>query len=359
MSHQKNHTTRDNKLNRKEILDLLSLQDEKEIDALSRKAFEVKREFTGNKVYLRGLLEVSNICRKNCYYCGIRKGNKKVHRYLVKREEVLDAARFAHDHGFGSLVFQSGERTDKKFIDYIDGLLREIHKITNNSLGITLSLGEQKKETYKRWKDSGAHRYLLRIETSNEELYYKLHPEDETHAFRNRIKALEDLKKLSYQTGTGVMIGLPFQTTGNLADDLLFMKNFDVDMVGMGPYIEHAETPLQEHFEKLPSKTERYQLALKMIATLRLLMPDINIASTTALETLHPDGRLNALKSGTNVFMPNLTPSQYREDYFLYDGKPGINMEIIDYLKDFDQKLKNNGQQIGWGEQGNSKHWKG
>ncbi len=352
---QDKHITSRNHLGRERIKKLLSLQDPEEIDTLCRKAFEVKKQNTGNKVYLRGLLELSNICRKNCYYCGICRTNIHLNRYTLNEKEVLDTALFAYENNFGSLVMQSGERFDKVFIQFVDSLLQKIHKKTNNSLGITLSLGEQSEETYKRWFESGAERYLLRIETSNEQLYYKLHPRDKTHSFSDRIAALKNLRKTGYQTGTGIMIGLPFQTIENLADDLLFMRDLDIHMVGMGPYVEHAETPLFKYRSLIPSKEERFYLSLKMISTLRLLMPDINIASTTALETLSPNGRLIALQAGANVFMPNLTPAQYCEDYFLYDGKPGIHTDVMSYLKDFDKKLKENGQEIGWGEKGNSR----
>ena len=358
MSHTEKHTTLNNALSREEIKELLSLHDMQEIDLLCRQAFEVKRQNTGNKVYLRGLLELSNICRKNCYYCGICRTNIHLNRYTLNEKEVLDAALFAYENNFGSLVMQSGERLDKEFIHFVDSLLQKIHQKTNNSLGITLSLGEQNKETYKRWFESGAERYLLRIETSNEKLYYKLHPKDKTHSFSDRIAALKNLRKTGYQTGTGIMIGLPFQSIENLADDLLFMHDFGIHMVGMGPYVEHAETPLYNYRSLVPPSEERFLLGLKMIAVLRLLMPDINIASTTALETLNTNGRLKALQAGANVCMPNLTPAQYGEKYILYDGKPGMHTDVMTYLKDFDNKLKENGQEIGWGEKGNSRRSK-
>ncbi|MDZ7741693.1 MAG: [FeFe] hydrogenase H-cluster radical SAM maturase HydE [Bacteroidota bacterium] len=347
------HTSPSNALNREKIKELLSLQGFKEIDALCRKAFEVKKQNTGNKVYLRGLLELSNICRKNCYYCGICRKNTHLNRYTLKESEVLDAVQFAYENNFGSLVMQSGERSDKEFVGFVDNLLQKIHQQTNNSLGITLSLGEQSEETYKRWFESGAERYLLRIETSNEKLYYKLHPKDKAHSFTGRIAALKSLKKIGYQTGTGIMIGLPFQSIENLAEDLLFMKDHGCAHGRHGALCGTCQKPLCIKYRSLvPSKKERFQLSLKMIATLRLLMPDINIASTTALETLNPNGRLMALEAGANVFMPNLTPVQYREDYFLYEGKPGINTDVMTYLKEFDNKLKENGQQIGWGRRG-------
>lgn len=344
-------------INREEIKSLLMDKDPATLNDLCEQALHAKREFAGDKVYLRGLVEISNVCRKNCFYCGIRRHNTHINRYLLDKKEVLDAAQFAHENNFGSLVIQSGERTDKEFIRYIDELLREIHQITNNSLGITLSLGEQSPETYARWFASGAHRYLLRIETSNEQLYYKLHPKDSAHSFKNRLKALESIKKTGFQTGTGVMIGLPFQTPENLVDDLLFFRDFGVDMVGMGPYVEHSDTPMYNYRHLLPGEKERFELTLKMIALLRIMMPYINIASTTALETLSENGRLLALQSGANVFMPNLTPDIKNKDYFLYDGKPVIKGNIMAYLENFNKELNKSDQKIGFGEKGNSRQY--
>ena len=238
----------------------------------------------------------------------------------------------------------------------MDRLLKEIKKLSNNELGITLSCGEQTKETYQRWFESGAHRYLLRIEASNRELYYKIHPNTQKHSFEKRLEALSFLKETGYQVGSGVMIGLPFQTFENLADDLLFLKKMDIDMCGMGPYIEHEDTPLYQYRHLLKTKQERFDLALNMIATLRLLMPDINIAAATALQAIDPAGREKALAVGANIIMPNITPAKYRESYLLYEGKPvwkennggNTDPELQMDLKDFE---------IGYGVWGDSKHF--
>lgn len=197
-------------------------------------ANDVKQRHLDNFVYFRGLTEFSNKCTKNCYYCGIRAGNKNVNRYDLTDDDILDAVRFAHDQKYGSVVLQAGERFDAEFVNRVDGLLRKIKQISNNEIGITLSLGEQTYETLQRWFESGAHRYLLRIESSNETLYYKIHPKNEKHSYKKRLQALYDLKDIGYQTGTGVMVGLPFQTRMDLVDDLLFMRRFGIDMVGMG-----------------------------------------------------------------------------------------------------------------------------
>ena len=226
-----------------EIIRLLNADgdDEKLLFDFSNK---IKLQNVGNTVYLRGLIELSNICEKDCYYCGIRKSNSAVHRYSISEEEVLEAVRFAYENGYGSVAIQSGEIQSPAFTEKINRILKASKELTNGEIGITLSCGEQTEETYRQWFESGAHRYLLRIESSSEELYRKIHPNDKIHNYEKRLEALHTLKKIGYQVGTGVMIGLPFQTFENLADDLLFMKQFDIDMCGMGPYIEHHETPL-------------------------------------------------------------------------------------------------------------------
>ena len=218
---------------------------------------QVKQTVLGNKVYFRGLVEFSNICSKDCLYCGIRKSNSKVVRYIASDDEIVEACRFAWLNRFGSVVLQSGETASKTFVRRIDNLLKKIKKLSNNELGITLSCGEQSRETYLRWFESGAHRYLLRIEASNRELYTRIHPGNAKHSFGKRIEALHYLKETGYQVGTGVMIGLPFQTLEDLANDLLFFKKIDIDMCGMGPYIEHEHTPLFAYRHLLQSRQDR------------------------------------------------------------------------------------------------------
>ena len=290
-------------------------------EQLLRRGLEVKLSHLDNFVHLRGLIEFGNICEKDCLYCGLRSGNAQVERYCLSDEEVLSCARLAKELGYGSVALQSGERSDPEFIGRITDLVREIKKIDGGSLGITLSLGEQSEETYRRWFEAGAHRYLLRIESSDEELYYKIHPHNEKHSYRKRLDCIETLKKIGYQTGTGVMIGLPFQTLDHLASDLLFFKRMDVAMVGMGPFIPHPDTPLWRLREAIPSGKERMDLTLRMIATLRILMPEINMVAATANQTLDPQGRERAIAAGANVIMPNLTPGEYRENYFIYPNK--------------------------------------
>lgn len=345
-----------NSYSKNEIIELLSVNG-REQEELIRSARQLADERVGNKVYFRGLIEYSNICAKNCYYCGIRKDNRDQNRYTMMDEEVLDCARLAHEMNYGSIVIQSGERTDKAFIDKIEFLIREIKKFSDGKLGITLSLGEQTDETYKKWFDAGAHRYLLRIETSNAELYKRYHPSDGSHSYEKRLEALNLIKKTGYQLGTGVMIGLPGQTTGDLADDILFFRDFDVDMVGMGPFIEHDQTPMFNDRVILLPLRDRFSLSLNMIATLRLVMPDVNMAATTAMQAIDPEGREKAIKAGANIVMPNLTPLKYREQYLLYDGKPCLDEDAIKSNETIIRKIESTGYKIGFNEWGDSKHF--
>ncbi len=341
------------------IIELLDEKDPNRVQQLYDDAFRTKIDNVGNKVYLRGLVEITNICRKNCLYCGIRRDNPSNDRYEIDIEDVIPAARFAYEQGYGSMVIQGGERHDKKFRDKITSILKEVRKISSESpLGITLSLGEQPFDVYQEWFEAGAHRYLLRIESSTQELFEKIHPVDESHSFQTRLTALKDLRRAGYQVGTGVMIGLPFQTLGHLADDLLFFKNFDIDMCGMGPYLEHSQTPLYQYKDLLIPKEERLQLSLKMVAILRLMMPKINIAATTAMQSIDPAGREKAILAGANVIMPNLTLTEVRGDYSIYENKPGVGEDASITSSSLERMLQNAGIPIGYNEWGDSLHFK-
>lgn len=340
-----------------DIVSMLAAQgDDKKL--LFEKAKAIKEHEVGKKVYYRGLVEFSNICTKDCYYCGIRQSNTNVERFNVSDEAILAAAKFAYENNYGSFVMQSGEISAPEFTSRIEHLLREIKRITNGELGITISLGEQTEETYRRWFAAGAHRYLLRIESSNKDLYYKIHPKNQKHSYENRLECLYNLQKLGYQTGTGVMIGLPFQTISDLANDILFMKTLDIDMVGMGPYIEHPDTPLMKYANELSPLHERFDMALKMVATLRIVMPDINIAAATALQAIDPIGREKAVKVGANIIMPNITPGKYRNNYKLYDNKPCVDEAPEDCVQCLDVRIRLADSYIGYSEWGDSKHFK-
>ena len=340
-----------------EIVRLLTSENE-DRSALFARSSKVKEENVGNIVYFRGLIEFSNICGKNCFYCGIRKGNKKANRYNLTDDEILEAARFAFESNYGSVVLQGGELEGEAFTLRIERLLKRIKELSDGRLGITLSVGEQTRDVYRRWFAAGAHRYLLRIESSDRELYYKIHPRDEKHSFERRLQALYDLRDTGYQVGTGVMIGLPFQTPDHLACDLLFMKALDIDMCGMGPYIEHTDTPLWEYRDQLLPLEARFDLALKMIAVLRLMMKTINIASATALQAIDPIGREKALKIGANIIMPNITPGVYRDDYKLYENKPCTDEEAADCKNCLEARIHLSGNKIGYDQWGDSIHFK-
>ncbi len=344
-----------NNLSKDEIIFLLETQDNKIIQELYKNAYQTKVENVGKFVYFRGIIELSNICEKNCFYCGIRKDNLNVNRYFMTDEDILEAAKFAYEMNYGSIVLQSGERKDKNFIDKIEYLLKEIMKLSNNELGITLSLGEQNYTTLQKWRKAGATRYLLRIETSKKELYKKLHPEN--HSFDERIACLKNLRKLDYQVGTGVLIGTPYQTTEDLADDIIFYKENDIDMIGMGPFIPHPDTPFGNVLKNY-SETKQLELGLKMIALTRLFLKDVNIASTTALQTLGKDGRSLGLLAGANIIMPVITDSKYRKKYLLYQNKPSLDENKEDFRKRLEIKINSLGEKIFYGKKGDSPHYK-
>jgi len=338
-----------------DIVYLLSLEDAEEQNRLFKAAYAVKEKYIGRKVYYRGLIEYSNICKKNCYYCGIRGENINTERYTMTDEEVLEAAQAAYDYGYASVVIQSGEREDQQFIDKINYFLREIKKIGDGSLGVTLSVGEQSEKVYDDFFVNGAHRYLLRIESSNPALYAKIHPAD--HSFERRVECLKALKRTGYQVGTGVMIGLPGQMLEDLARDILFFKELDIDMIGMGPYIEHEDTPLYESRAELSSKMDRFNLALRMIAVTRLVLKDVNIAAATALQAIVPNGREKGLLAGANIIMPNLTPVKYRESYLLYEDKPCLDEDADKCRGCLETRITAIGETIGYREWGDSKHF--
>jgi biotin synthase len=341
---------------REEIINLLeSKGDDRTL--LFRKSAEVKEKYIGKKVWFRALIEFSNVCGKDCLYCGIRKGNKNLKRYSLSDDEILAAARFAYDNNYGSIALQSGELESEYITARIETLLLRIKELSKGKLGVTLSVGEHNSVTYKKWYDAGAHRYLLRVESTNRKLYNRIHPDDSKHDFNRRLNCLKALQDIGYQTGTGVMIGLPFQTLDDLAGDLLFMKEFDIDMCGMGPYIEHADTPLIEHSSGLLPLNERFDLTLKMIAIIRIMMKDINIVAATALQAIDPIGREKAVKIGANILMPNITPGRYRDSYKLYDNKPCTDDSAEDCQSCLEARVTLADAEVIYGEWGDSKHY--
>ena len=271
----------------------------------------LRKTYYGKEVYVRGLIEFSNYCKNDCYYCGIRRSNKTAHRYRLTEEEIFDCCREGYDLGFRTFVLQSGE--DAYFTE--DRLIRLIQKIRTSfpDCAITLSIGEWSKESYQAFFDAGADRYLLRHETYNSEHYSTLHPP--SLSARNRQQCLWDLKEIGYQVGTGFMVGSPGQTPELLAEDMLFLKELNPHMVGIGPFIPHHATP----FASEPSGT--LELTLFLLGCIRLMLPKVLLPSTTALGTIHPKGRELGILAGANVVMPNLSPTNVRKDYLLYDNK--------------------------------------
>ncbi|MFR1672276.1 MAG: [FeFe] hydrogenase H-cluster radical SAM maturase HydE [Candidatus Gastranaerophilaceae bacterium] len=306
---RKNHI-----LSKDEIVSLLSNDDINE--ALFKSADEVRQEFVGDEVHLRALIEFTNICRCNCFYCGLRSENKNAERYRLTEKEIIDCAKNAVEFGYKTIVLQGGE--DSFFTaDYLGEIISEIKQ---SGAAITLSIGERTYEEYRHLKECGADRFLLRIETTDENLYKKMHP---NMSLQNRKKCLYDLKKIGFETGTGSLVGLPGQTLESLADDILFFKELDADMIGIGPFIAHPDTPLKD------ASGNNFMLALKVMAITRILMPDINIPATTAMETLFKNGRTIALKSGANVIMPNVTDGNYRKKYEIYPGKVSVDYSAV------------------------------
>jgi biotin synthase len=344
----------DRPLSREAIRELLGPIPLGRVELLFAEARQVKQQTCGGKVFLRGIVELSNFCEKDCFYCGIRRSNPDVARYRMEEEEVIAAARAAFRRGYRSLLLQSGEEKTPQAVARVERLTGRIKTETEGRMRIVLSLGEQETETYRRWRAAGADRYLLRIETSSPRLYRSLHPGDHLH--QRRLECLHTLRELGYQVGSGMLIGLPGQTPGDLADDALFLKEIDVDMIGMGPYIPHPRTPLARQAGKV-SPAERLELGLKMIAVCRILMPEVNIAATTALGTLDPAGRELGLAAGANVVMPNLTPRDYRREYNLYQGKP-LEEDGILGLESLRRRIAAGGDELVLDEWGDSLHFR-
>jgi len=297
-------------------------------------ADRVRREIYGNKILIRGLIEISNICKNNCFYCGIRQGNSKCQRYRLSAEEIISCADAGYELGFMTFVLQGGE--DDYFTDEKLGeIIREI-KTRHSDCAVTLSLGERSFESYKYLRSCGADRYLLRHETADKKHYEKLHPS--SMSYENRIKCLKELKSLGFQTGCGFMVGSPLQTEKNLAQDLKFIEKFKPDMCGIGPFIPHKDTP----FKNFPAGS--LELTCYLLSIIRLIHPSILLPATTALGTIHEQGREQGILAGANVIMPNLSPFNVRKKYELYNNKIFSGQESAQNL----EILKNNMKKIGF-----------
>ena len=309
-------------LTREDIIALLKLPNDYSQDIFAA-ADHVRKQQIGDDVFLRGIIEFSNFCERNCLYCGLRKGNKKLSRYRMTDDEIIATAKQINKTGISTVVLQSGEDSFYH-VEIISNLIERIQKETN--LIITLSIGERPLDDYKAFQQAGANRYLLKHETSSPDLYQYLRPGCQLD---KRIQCLRTIKHLGFETGTGNMVGLPGQTLEILADDLLVMKILDADMLGIGPFISHPDTPLAG------IENDDIELTLRVLAIARLLTRNTNIPATTALATLHPQGRILALQAGANVVMPDFTPNIYKLRYDIYPGKTdtGSAEEIIEKLK--------------------------
>lgn len=293
--------------------EIVSLLNSNEYDKeLFEAADRVRKKYVGDEVHLRGLIEFTNICKRNCLYCGLRAQNGNIKRYRLQPEEIVDLAKKAVGYGYKTLVLQGGE-DDYYNVERMTYIIKEIKKL---NVAMTLSLGEKTTEEYKAYKEAGADRYLLRIETTDKKLYEDMDP---GMSHEERMRCLEDLKTLDFEVGTGCLVGLPNQTMESLAEDILFFKSINADMIGIGPFIPNEDTPLKDE------KGGEFTVSLKVMAITRLLLPDINIPATTAMESLNKQGRIIALQSGANVVMPNVTEGEYRKLYALYPGKICVN----------------------------------
>ena len=310
----------DRTLTNEELLTLITMDDEDADRYLARQAAEVRRSVYGNKVFIRGLIEFTNCCKNDCHYCGIRRGNSHCQRYRLTREEILSCCDVGYGLGFRTFVLQGGEDpwfTRQRMTDLIHAI-----KTAHPDCALTLSVGEKDRETYQEWFDAGADRYLLRHETANPCLYSALHPQEMSQ--ENRMRCLQDLKEIGYQTGCGFMVGSPGQTPEMIIEDLRFIQQFKPQMVGIGPFIPHQDTIYRN--ETAGSAA----LTLRLLAILRLMLPTVLLPATTALGTVMGDGRQQGMLYGCNVVMPNLSPADVRKKYALYDNKISAGEEAAE-----------------------------
>lgn len=319
-----------------ELAQLISTITDDELEVLRQTAQKCAQKHFGNKVFIRGLIEISSICKNDCYYCGIRKSNKNAVRYRLSREQILNCCEKGYKLGFRTFVMQGGEDgyfTDDVLCDIIGSI-----KSKYPDCAVTLSLGERSRESYQRLYDAGADRYLLRHETANEEHYSKLHPKEMT--LQNRKKCLMDLKEIGFQTGAGFMVGSPYQSIETICEDLRFIEDLGPQMCGIGPFVPHKDTIFK--YEKSGS----VRLCLILLSVIRLMKPDILLPATTALGTVDPVGREKGILHGANVVMPNLSPTEHRKDYALYDNKICTGDEAAECIKCLSGRMERIGYQI-------------
>ncbi len=315
---------------------LIDNRDGTAADELARRAVRIRREIYGNTVFIRGLIEISNICKNDCIYCGIRRSNHSCDRYRLNPREISDCVDEGYSLGFRTFVLQGGE--DEYFSD--DVVCDIIRGIKNKypDCAVTLSLGERGRESYKRMYDAGADRYLLRHETADRAHYNKLHPKE--MSFDNRMECLKNLREIGYQVGCGFMVGSPYQTGAELAKDLKFIEGFKPDMCGIGPFVPHRDTPFAGE------KQGTVELTCYLISIIRLIYPPVLLPATTALGTIHPLGREAGIKAGANVVMPNLSPVAARKKYELYNNKICTGEESAQCVSCLKDRMKSIGYEV-------------
>ncbi len=317
-------------LSKQEFVKLLSTYSKKDLEFARSLACQIAKQHFGNNIYIRGLIEFTNICKQNCFYCGLRAENKKAVRYRLTKEDILECCKEGHALGFRTFVLQGGE--DPHFDDeLLCDIVRAI-KSKFPDCAVTLSVGEKSRDTYQKYFDAGADRYLLRHETANSDHYSKLHPSN--LSLENRKECLFSLKDIGFQTGCGFMVGSPYQTFETLAEDLLFISELQPQMVGIGPFIPHEDTP----FGKEPQGS--MELTLFLLALVRIMLKNVLLPSTTALGTIHPNGREMGILSGANVVMPNLSPLSVRKKYMLYNGKINTDEEAAEGIEALKKRLE-------------------
>lgn len=325
-----------NNLKEEEFFFLLNNISKESSEYLFERAKSATDRHFHRQIYLRGLIEITSFCKNDCYYCGIRRSNKNAERYRLSKEDILSCCKQGYNLGFRTFVLQGGEDSyfsDNNIVDIITSIKKDYP-----DCAITLSLGEKNKESYERYYKAGADRYLLRHETADYNHYAKLHPSN--LSLDKRKSCLNDLKSIGYQVGTGFMVGSPYQTNMDLVKDLMFIKEFEPEMVGIGPFLPHHDTPCANH-----SKGS-LELTLLLIGILRLMMPDLLIPSTTALGTIDPSGRELGILAGANVIMPNLSPIDVRKKYLLYDNKINTGQETAEGVSDLKKRLEALGYEI-------------
>ena len=323
-------------VSKSELVYLLENITDDEAEILRKKAQTVALKSFGNKIYIRGLIEISSICKNDCYYCGLRRSNKNAVRYRLTKEQILDCCEQGYALGFRTFVMQGGE--DGYYTDEIMCDIVKTIKSLYPDCAITLSLGERGADSFKKLYDAGADRYLLRHETANAEHYNKLHPPE--MSLETRKKSLYELKKIGFQTGAGFMVGSPYQTYETLAEDLLFLKDLNPQMCGIGPFLPHKDTIFKDE------QGGSVRLTLIMLALVRVMLPNVLLPSTTALGTADSNGREMGILHGANVVMPNLSPKEHRKDYMLYDNKIATGDEAAESIRKLSERFKAIGYEI-------------